>query len=541
MLSQTTRSMKLKSYLALTTLATTSSIVVVVTTFIFYLLQNAHINGIEERGLELARVLAHDPVVIEAVKAKNNHQPFELQQYIEDIRGKTDASFIVVTDQQALRLTHPDTNKIGLHFNGDDIYPSLNQGVDHTNVASGTLGKAIRNFSPITDNGQIIGVVNIGYMYDRSIGILMEQFGKIGGLVAIVYLLGVTITGTFVFKMKRTFLDYEPEIIVHKFREREMILNSIRDGIIAIDNNHCITTMNHSASKMISMGKLGPHDYINQQLSSFSATLSHLVLSESDSFHQGHFSIGKHTYRADIYPIKHNKGIRGHVIVFYANLNQDELEREIVYLKNYAELLRSKTHEYSNKLNVLSGMLQLGNFDKAVDFIQQETDSYQSIIRSIVTSVNDSAIAGLLMAKFNKASDLGVTFTLDEDTCLSSYEKAVSEKLVTIIGNLIDNALLAAWQNRNQKPAEIQLYLSDRNQHIIIEVQDTGVGVPDEICDSILEFGVSSKHDDQQNGVGLYLVNQLVDYFHGSIDWERTEQDTTLFSLYLDKQITTRI
>lgn len=229
------------------------------------------------------------------------------------------------------------------------------------------------------------------------------------------------------------------------------------------------------------------------------------------------------------------------MIVFYANLNQDELEREIVYLKNYAELLRSKTHEYSNKLNVLSGMLQLGNFDKAVDFIQQETDSYQSIIRSIVTSVNDSAIAGLLMAKFNKASDLGVTFTLDEDTCLSSYEKSASEKLVTIIGNLIDNALLAAWQNRNQKPAEIQLYLSDRNQHIIIEVQDSGIGVPDEISDSILEFGVSSKQDDQQNGVGLYLVNQLVDYFHGSIDWERTEQETTLFSLYLDKQITTRL
>ncbi|MGF1681693.1 ATP-binding protein [Photobacterium minamisatsumaniensis] len=530
--------MKLKSYLALTTLATTSSIVVVVTTAIFYLLQNAHINGIEERGLELARVLAHDPVVIQAVEAKNQQQPFELQTYIEDIRSKTDASFIVVTDQQAMRLTHPDVEKIGLHFNGDDIYPSLLQGVDHTSVASGTLGKAIRNFSPIINNGKVIGAVNIGYMYDRSINVLLEQFGKVGGLIVLVYLLGVTITGAFVFKMKRTFLDYEPEVIVHKFREHEMILNSIRDAIIAVDNNMLITTVNQSASKMLSMGIFGCNDYIQQPLSTYSASISHLVLSSKGKFHQGDFNIGKHSYRADIYPIKSAKGIKGHVIVFFANLDQSELEREVIYLKNYAELLRSKTHEYSNKLNVLSGMLQIGKHDEAVDFIQQETDNYQSIIRSIVTSVNDSAIAGLLMAKFNKASDLGVKFTIDADTSLSSYQKTSSEKFVTILGNLIDNALLAAWQNRLQATPEIQLYLSDRSQHIIMEIQDTGVGVPAELSDSILEFGISSKSDEQQNGVGLYLVNQLVDYFHGSLDWERTEDNTTLFSIYLDKDAT---
>ncbi|MFZ6043950.1 sensor histidine kinase, partial [Vibrio natriegens] len=103
-------------------------------------------------------------------------------------------------------------------------------------------------------------------------------------------------------------------------------------------------------------------------------------------------------------------------IVFFANLEQRELASEVTYLKNYTELLRSKTHEYSNKLNVLSGMLQIGHHDEAVEFIQQETDSYQSIIRSIVTTVQDSAVAGLLLAKFNKAKDLGVTFSLDEDS-----------------------------------------------------------------------------------------------------------------------------
>ncbi len=261
----------------------------------------------------------------------------------------------------------------------------------------------------------------------------------------------------------------------------------------------------------------------------------HLVLANQGVFHQGEFNIGNMKYRADIYPINTQKGLQGHAIVFFANLDQNELELEVNYLKNYAELLRSKTHEYSNKLNVLSGMMQIGKYDEAVEFIQQETDRYQSIIGNIVLSVADSAVAGLLLAKFNKASEIGVKYIIDADSSLSSYEKNISEKLVTMIGNLIDNAMLAAWQNRETAEPEIHVYLSDRSNHIILDIQDSGAGVPEDISEHILEFGVSSKHNDEQSGIGLFLVKQLVNYFHGSIDWERTEQNTTLFSIYLDK------
>lgn len=205
------------------------------------------------------------------------------------------------------------------------------------------------------------------------------------------------------------------------------------------------------------------------------------------------------------------------------------------YLKSYTEILRSKTHEYSNKLNVISGLLQTERYQDAIEYIQIETDQYQSVLGSIVLSINDSAIASLLLAKFNQASKLGVKYTVDVDSSLSSYEKNTSEKLVTIIGNLIDNALLASWQNRNQRLPEVTIYLSDRNQHIIIEVEDSGAGVPDDIAEHILEFGVTSKESEEQSGIGLYLIKQLVNFFHGSIDWERTEQQTTLFSIYLDK------
>ncbi len=529
--------MKLKSYLTLSTIAATSSIVMVVTIAILYLLQASYQDGLRARGLELARVIAHDQVVINAVNRHNqNPGSYDLRDYIESIRARTDASYIVIVDKKAMRLSHPDIERIGKHFIGEDIYPVLKNGGEYSTVAAGSLGLAVRNFSAIEQNGKVIGAICIGYLSEKISDFIIQQRIQIGLLIGAVYLLSLLGTMAFVYKLKRTFLDYEPEFIVNKFNEHELVLDSIRDAIIAVDNNMRITMINDSAMKALSMGILNRYDYMNHPLTHYSATLSHLVLENSEIFHQGTFTIGKLNYQANIYPIITYKRTRGHVIVFFAKLAPDEVTKELTYLKNYSELLRSKTHEYSNKLNVLSGMLQIGNYAGSIDFIQQETDRYQSVINHIVLSISDSAVAGLLLAKFNKASGMGVRFSIDQDSCLEGYDKDVSEKLVTILGNIIDNALLAAWQNRDNVIPEVSVYISDRGNYIIIELEDNGAGIPADIADTILDFGVSSKQRDEQNGIGLYLVNQLVEFFNGSIDWERTERETTSFSIYLDKK-----
>ncbi|WP_244859149.1 sensor histidine kinase [Shewanella dokdonensis] len=213
----------------------------------------------------------------------------------------------------------------------------------------------------------------------------------------------------------------------------------------------------------------------------------------------------------------------------------NDLRKELIYYKNYAELLRSKTHEYSNKLNVLSGMLQLKHYDDAIEFIDRESKGHQHIIGNLVRSIQNSLVASLLLAKYNKAAEIGIKYELDDDNILQDYSKLVSEKLATILGNLIDNAILAAWNNRQNVPPAVHVYVSDRSQHVILEVQDTGAGVASELADNILDFGVTSKAEQEQTGVGLYLVNELVKQFRGSIDWERTEDNATLFSIYLDK------
>jgi two-component system CitB family sensor kinase len=532
--------MTLKSYLALITISTITIIVIAVALVFGYSLQSAYLDGISKRGLELARVIAQDDNVIRAVQSSNNGQSISLEKHIENLRGKTDASYIVVVDQKAIRLSHPTASLIGKIFIGDDIYPTLQQGIDSTSIASGSLGEAIRNFTPIRDETGIIGAVSVGYLSKTTSELIHQHLREAGLLVAFVYLLGVIIAIVLIAKLKRTFLSLEPEEIVRKFKEHELILDSIRDGIVAIDHQQNVTAINSMAIEWLTMNVLSSSQVVNKPLSEQSQSLSHFALEAKGQMTQNKFNLGKLKFLANLYPIKSPKGDVGYVIVFFPDHGEKSLEQELTASKNYADLLRAKTHEYANHLNVLSGMLQAECYEDAIEFLQQESDGDQATLRRIIKTIENSAVAGLIFAKHNKAKDLKVDMLIESDCQLGKYPPKTNEALVTLVGNLIDNALLAAWSNRLMTSPFVKLYISDRNAHIMIQIEDSGAGVDEKLESRILDFGVSSKHNTEQHGIGLYLVKKVVDQYHGSLDWERSEVNTTVFSIYLDKRALTR-
>jgi len=528
--------MTLKSYLALITLSTVTLIVIVVGLVLGYSLQNAYLEGITQRGLELGRVIAHNEKVIQAVELSNQGTSNDIEHYIETLRAQTDASYIVVVNKKGIRLSHPTPERVGKAFVGDDILPALHEGKDNTCVATGTLGKAIRNSIPIRHQGEIIGAISIGYLSQSTSTLIYSHLKETGLLVGFVYLLCIVIAVFLLIKLKRTFLSLEPEEIVQKFKEQELLLDSIRDGIVAIDEHQHITAINSTAVEWLDKNIPSRQQVVGECLSLHSQHLSHFALEAKGQISKRSFSLGKLNFIANLYPMQHKKDQFGYVIVFYPNHEEKSLEQELITTKNYADLLRTKTHEYSNRLNVLSGMLQAERYKEAIEYLQQESDGYQKILRQIIQSIESSAIAGLILAKYSKAIDSNITFHVDNDCQLSDYSPHTSESLVTLVGNLIDNALLAAWTNREKRRPEISLYISDRSAHIMIEVEDSGAGIAKDLENRILDFGISSKHSSEQHGIGLYLVKKIVDQYQGSLDWERSEANTTVFSVYLDKQ-----
>ena len=532
--------MTLKSYLALITLSTVTLIVIVVGMVLGYSLQNAYLEGISQRGLELGRVIAHNEKVVHAVEQSNQGKASNIASYIETLRAQTDASYIVVVNKNAIRLSHPIAERVGKRFVGEDIFLALDHGKDDTSVATGTLGKAIRNSIPIRHNGEIIGAISIGYLSQSTSDLIYNHLKETGLLVGFVYLLCIVITVFLLVKLKRTFLSLEPEEIVQKFKEQELLLDSIRDGIIAVDENQRITTINSTAVEWLDKNIPSRQQAIGEFLSHHSQHLSHFALDAKGQICKRSFRLGKLNLIANLYPMQHKKDQFGYVIVFYPNHEEKSLEQELITTKNYADLLRAKTHEYSNRLNVLSGMLQAERYKEAIEYLQQESDGYQKVLRQIIQSIESSALAGLILAKYSKAVESNISFYIDSDCQLGNYSAHASDRLVTLLGNLIDNALLAAWTNRDKRPPEVKLYISDRSAHIMIEVEDSGAGIAKDLENSILDFGISSKNSSEQHGIGLYLVKKIVDQYQGSLDWERSDTDNTVFSVYLDKQALTQ-
>ena len=176
--------MTLKSYLALITISTITIIVLAVGVVLGYSLQKTYLDSISQRGIELGRVIAHNEKVIQAVELSNQGKTSDIQTYIETLRAQTDASYIVVVNKDSIRLSHPEPEKVGKHFVGDDIHQALNQGKDYTKVAVGTLGQAIRNSVTIRKDGQIIGAISIGYLSQPTSELIFKHLQEAGLLVS---------------------------------------------------------------------------------------------------------------------------------------------------------------------------------------------------------------------------------------------------------------------------------------------------------------------------------------------------------------------
>nr|WP_221794385.1 sensor histidine kinase [Oceanobacter mangrovi] len=541
--------MTLKSYLTAIILLTITLVMLISGGLLVVVTKQTYLDGVSQRGIELAQVLANDRQVINAITASNalsgktsdsskTSKPVSLQDYIEAIRATTNASYIVVTNRQGIRLSHPMPERIGRQFIGADIWPTLQQGLTRTTEATGSLGSAIRNFAPVyaADSARlpadIIGAVSIGYLEQSVAELLFNYYLEAVIWLGLVYLLAVMLTLLLLSKLKRTFLQYEPEDIVQRFKEYSLLLNSIREGIIAIDREHRITAINDAAGYWLAPEQSHPQ-LIGKPLQELSQGLSLLLVASLSNQHKHAISLGDQSFAVTLYPLKRQAAGSGFLIVLNHQQDMSELEHKLATTTAYARQLRTRTHEHINKLNVLSGLLQADNTTAAIEYLQRESDQHQHLLGALVKSIENSPVAAMLLAKYNTAQEQQIGFVLDEDSQLGHYSQSINDDLITLLGNLIDNAFDAALNNPACKP-HIGVFISDRTNFIMITVEDSGSGVDEKIANRIYDLGVSAKSAAAEHGVGLYLVSRVVHSYNGSIDWERGD-NTTVFSVYLDK------
>ncbi|MBB2480332.1 sensor histidine kinase [Bacillus sp. APMAM] len=484
------------------------------------------------KALAVAETISNMPDIREAFYTKNPSSI--IQPIVEKIRKLVDAEFIVVGNRDEVRYSHPNPKRIGQTMVGGDNAAPLS-GKAIISESTGTLGPSFRGKAPIFDKGKVIGVVSVGYLQTDIEEEVVKLQKKVLIITFLVMIGGLLAAVLISFHIKKAILGLEPKEIARLYQEKHAILESIHEAIIAVDKEGGITVVNETAHKilkiplnMILRGKKIDDVIENSRLLE--------VVKAGKAEYDQEFMILGEVYLVNRIPIfdKHGKVI-GAVASFRNKNDLSKLLQELSHVKAYAEGLRAQTHEYSNRLYTLLGLIQLGSYKEAIDFISKEVDVTQGFIHFLMKEIPDPVLAGFILGKFSLASELKINFTVDEYSSFKDIPKEISrDSLVTIIGNLINNAFDAVRENGKEEK-QVILFLTDLGKELIIEVEDNGKGIDSETTKRIFQKGFTTKDRQFNAGIGLSLVQQAVYLLGGTITFSTKVGEGTHFTVAIPK------
>ncbi len=486
---------------------------------------------IGQRALSVARTLATNRQLIDAFAQAD--PAAVIQPIAERVRLKTGASFVVVGNRDSIRYSHPLPDRIGQRMVGEDNDPALLHGEAYVSRATGSLGPSIRGKVPVFDEaGDIVGVVSVGFLaseiQERIAGDLRNNLLLMLGTAGLGLLGAVAIANRF----KRAILGLEPHEIARRLKEKDAILQSIHEGLVAVNVDGRITLANAGARRFLPGGEA--QDPVGRDiLEALPHSRLHEVLETGEAQYDRETWVGEQLVVVNRVPIVVNGRVEGAVATFRSRMEILELSRSLAEVRQLADGLRAQAHEFSNKLHTLAGLLQLGQVQEAIQMIGEETRLEQARLTLLQSRVRDAALCGLLAGKLMRASARGVTIEVDEGSALQSELSLQGrEALLSIIGNLLDNACEA--QRPDGRRPVVRLSFTDMGDDIVIEVDDNGSGVDEQQGERVFERGTSTKGSGR--GIGLALVRRLCREFGGDVSLEPGQAGGACFVAVVDKR-----
>jgi len=467
-------------------------------------------NQDELRALSIAKATAAIPGIPDLLKSVDPEG--ELAALAEKIRQNTDAAYIVIADAHAIRFSHPNPLLIGQRLDGEQ--PAL-QGKSYTTINRGTLGVSINGKTPIYNaSGKIVGLV--------SAGILLSQLTNEGSVLLHAFLFygcGLLVAGLLLSELLVRFvrsrkLSHDLEEVTTQFQEREAMLHSIREGVITLTPDNRITLINDEATRLLDFKGSVLGKSIGEVIPS--GRLRSLLTGEVESTDDFQVLTDKFSILINRRPVLDRGRAIGSVVTLRDRTEHVGLLRELESVQNFSEALRSQQHEFANRIHVLNGLLELGKYDEASQFLGEIASVQSNLAEDLNIKLGNSLIAALLIAKVTVARERGVKLMVEVATPIDDLH-IDQNALVTVIGNLVDNAIDAA---SGSPRAEVSVLFHQVDpESKIITVHDSGPGLPEENPDMVFADGYSTKpsRGAGHRGLGLAIVQRLVKQCAGTI------------------------
>ncbi|WP_030900027.1 sensor histidine kinase [Streptomyces sp. NRRL F-5126] len=461
-----------------------------------------------------ARSVADSPSVRAAIRTKD--PTAELQPYAERVRHDTKVDFITVMDPHGIRWTHPDPAQIGRHFIGTTA-PAL-RGRTFTETYTGTLGPSTRAVTPIRDGGRIVGLVSVGITVERISTQVMGQLKVLSVAAGAALLLGAL--GTYVInrRLRRHTHGMDATGLSRMYDYHQAALHAVREGLLMLEGGRRIALVNDAGRELLGLDESAVGRPVAEL--GLPPALTGALLASEPRVDEVHLT-DERVVVVNTRPVVGGER-RGTVVTLRDRTELQALSGELDSERRFTEALRSQAHEAANRLHTVVSLIELGRVDQAVEFATSELELAQELTDQVVGAVGEPVLAALLLGKAAQANERGVELVLAPDSRMDDgvLPAALSTRdLVTILGNLVDNAVEAASVDGEAAagPARVTVTaLADEEVgELLLRVRDTGPGVAPGVVEEVFRRGWSTNGPGR--GLGLALVRQAVHRARGSV------------------------
>ncbi|MFC8344179.1 ATP-binding protein [Streptomyces sp. NPDC057280] len=458
------------------------------------------------RALAIAQTTAEQPQIAKDLQTTPYSVDGPVQKEAERIRKATKAEYVVIMNKDGVRWSHTDPEEIGGKVSTDPARALAGEEV--MEIDEGTLGRSARGKVPLRDSdGNIIGAVSVGIAYDsvraRLIHAIPGLLAYAGGALAVGALAAWLISR----RVQRQTRDLAFSDISALLAEREAMLHGIREGVVALDRTGRVRLLNDEAQRLLGIGDEAVGRSPDEALG---AGRTADVLAGRVTGTDLLTVRGQRVLIANRMPTDDG----GAVATLRDRTELEQLGRELDSTRGLIDALRAQDHEHANRMHTLLGLLELEMYDDAVEFVGEVVGDHRATAEQVTEKIKDPLLAALLVGKATVAAERGVALWISDRTWLP--DRLIDPRgIVTVVGNLVDNALDAV----GGKPhARVEVELRAEGRTAVLRVRDTGPGIPAEQRELVFTEGWSTKKPPAhgKRGIGLSLVRRLAERQGGS-------------------------
>ena len=470
------------------------------------------------RVLAVARSVAASPLVRSALLAPDPSAI--LQPYSVKVGRDTGADFVVVMNTKGIRYSHPKPELIGKRFSGH-IDAAVAGGVV-LETYGGSFGLSERAVVPVrADNGEVVALVSVGITRAAVARELSHVVPGLLGSAAAALLLAGAGTALISRRLRRQTHSMGPGELARMYEFYDAVLHSVREGLVLLDVNGRLTLANDEARRLLDL----PEAWVGRSLDELGLPAPMTdALAGGREVHDAIHLTDNRVLVVNQATARWEGRELGTVLTLRDHTDLQALTGELDTARSLTEALRSQAHEAANRLHSVISLIELGRADQALTFATAELAQAQKLTDMVVGAVEEPVLAALLLGKAAEANERGVELEVDPS---STVPEGVipARDLITVVGNLLDNAIDAAAAAPGPRRVGFSSWIEDVPSDdgiastLVLQVSDSGAGLDDTSAAKAFTRGWSTKPHERLvgHGLGLALVGQATNRHHGSI------------------------